>query len=138
MNILQALTTQNNINEQEKRTESSGKEIETALVFEDVMRKASLLVSSISMVGMIGGFVLLAYRLGFSLPDVSVIPLSKLASLSPLTLGLSLMSISIVLLAILPAIRVLLALGFYIKRRAALDILVALIVLCELLYSMLA
>ncbi|MBN1221114.1 MAG: DUF1634 domain-containing protein [Anaerolineae bacterium] len=102
------------------------------------MQRLSLVVSLGSLSLMMGGFVvkLLSGGIILSLPGVSVLPLAMLVHPSPGAVSLDMMSTGIVLLALLPTARVVLALWLYLQRGEVLNILAALIVLLELLLSM--
>jgi uncharacterized membrane protein len=103
---------------------------------EALMQKVSLVVSLVAVSLMIGGFVgHLISRGAFIMPGEAVLPLSTLVQFSEIPVNLATMSAGIVLLALLPTVRVLLALWLYARRRNLLDTLFALIVLLELLLS---
>jgi len=109
---------------------------ETNSDLEARMQKISLVTSLLGLGLMVFGFVdLLIHGASLSMPGM--------AALSPLTIGpgtrislsLALMSAGIVVLALLPILRVLLALSLYVRSRQMLNVLVALIVFVELLVS---
>jgi uncharacterized membrane protein len=103
---------------------------------EKVMKKASLVVSLVGLGLMIIGFIgVLIDPAPLSVPGASVLPLPTLMHLSQSPASLVTMSVGIVLLALLPTVRVALALWYYIRRRDALNTVAALIVVIELLLS---
>jgi hypothetical protein len=107
------------------------------LDLEERMRKVSQIVSAAAVLLMLAG--LLASILSgsaLSLPGGSVMPLRDFLQLPTHPLGSAAMSAGIVMLALLPVIRVLLALGIYVHQRVPIDALAALVVLVELLVSM--
>jgi hypothetical protein len=105
--------------------------------FEGTMQRVSLIVSLIGLGLMIAGFVdMLVIGASYSIPGGSVLPLPKLSHVSQVPVSLAAMSGGIVLLALLPALRVFLALWLYLRRHSMLNALVALIVFVELLLSM--
>ncbi len=104
---------------------------------EATMQRVSLIVSVVGLGLMLAGFVdMLIIGAAFSVPGGSVLPLLRLSHPSQVPASLVAMSAGIVLLALLPAIRVLLALWLYLRRHSILNTLVALIVFLELLLSM--
>lgn len=108
-----------------------------ALDLEGQMRKVSQIVSAGAVLLMLAG--LLGSMLSGSalaLPGGPVMPLQQFLQLPIHPLGLAAMSAGIVMLALLPVVRVLLALGIYVRQRVPIDALVALVVLVELLISM--
>jgi uncharacterized membrane protein len=103
---------------------------------EERMRKVSLVVSLLGLGLMCYGFVQTLFSgTAFSLPGHAVLPLKNLLSLPTASLGLVSMSAGVILLAMLPAIRVVLALWLYVRSRDPLSSAVALVVLLELLAS---
>lgn len=101
------------------------------------MRRVSQIVSAGAVLLMLAG--LLGSTLSGSalaLPGGPVMPLHQFLQLPIHPLGLAAMSAGIVMLALLPVVRVLLALGIYVRQRVPIDALVALVVLVELLISM--
>ena len=101
-----------------------------------LMQKFSLIVSLVALGVMIGGLV---GMLGSGTPvtaATATLPISAFYHIAQTPLWLATMSVGIILLAILPCMRVAVALWLYIRRKKALDTLVALIVLLELLLSM--
>jgi uncharacterized membrane protein len=104
---------------------------------EATTQRVSLSVSVVGLGLMLAGLVdMLIVGASFPLAGGSVLPLLKLLNPSQVPTSLVAMSTGIVLLALLPAIRVLLALWLYLRRHSILNTLVALIVLMELLLSM--
>jgi uncharacterized membrane protein len=107
------------------------------LDLEGQMRRVSQVLSAVAVALMLAG--LLGSMLSgsaLSLPGSSVMPLSDFLQLPVHPLGLAAMSAGIVMLALLPVIRVLLALGIYVRQRVPVNALTALVVLVELLISM--
>ena len=107
------------------------------LDLEGQMRRVSQVLSAVAVALMLAG--LLGSMLSgsaLSLPGSSVMPLSGFLQLPVHPLGLAAMSAGIVMLALLPVIRVLLALGIYVRQRVPVNALTALAVLVELLISM--
>ena len=101
------------------------------------MQRVSLIVSLIGLGLMIAGFVdMLVIGASHPIPGGSVLPLLKLSHVSQVPVSLAAMSEGIVLLALLPALRVFLALWLYLRRHSMLNALVALVVFLELLLSM--
>lgn len=101
------------------------------------MQKVSLVVSLMAVGLMIGGSV--AMLLGgtdLSLPGGSVLAFSALVHSSRAPASQVAMSAGILLLALLPLVRVLLALAFYTRWRRTLNAFVAILVFLELLVSM--
>ena len=104
---------------------------------EVAMKAASLAVSLLAVVLMLGGLLWYLAKEGLSLwPGSFVSPLSGL--LHPQRVGAPLLAMSagLVLLGLLPLLRVVLELRIYARRRWFLDVGVALIVLLELLTSL--
>ena len=103
---------------------------------ENGMKKVSLIVSLVGLSLMVIGFLdMMVNTASLSVPGASVLPLPALIHLSKLPLSLVTMSVGIVLLALLPTVRVALALWYYVRRHDALNIVAALIVVVELLLS---
>jgi hypothetical protein len=85
---------------------------------------------------MVAGLLIKVARMAsVSIPGSSSLSLVGLSELTHEPLSLDAMSVGILFLALLPAIRVLLASGEFIRRRETLSALAALIVLLELLVS---
>ncbi len=104
---------------------------------EVVMKRASLLVSLAALALMVGGLSAhLARERLAAWPGDAVIPLSGL--LHPLAADPAVLVVSagVLLLGLLPAMRVLLALGIYLGRRKSADVAVALVVILELAASL--
>jgi hypothetical protein len=118
-----------------KETESTDRR--PAGDLEATMQGVSLLVSLVGLGLMVAGFIdMLVVGASLSVPGRSVLALPKLVHPGQVPVSLTAMSAGIVLLALLPALRVLLALGLYLRRHNTLNALVALIVFLELLLSM--
>jgi hypothetical protein len=101
------------------------------------MQKVSLVVSLVGLGLMCLGFVgLLLGHASLLLPGDSVPSLSSLLSLHSVGMSVTAMSLGIVLLGLIPAIRVSLAGWLYVRMRDLLSAFIALIVLLELLLSM--
>jgi uncharacterized membrane protein len=116
--------------------ETTSSQVEAPDDLEERMQKVSLGVSLAGVSLMVAGFVdTLADKDSFSLPGGSVLPLPMFIHLSQVPVSLVAMSAGIILLALLPALRVLLALWLYFRRRDGLNTLAALIVFLELLLS---
>ena len=104
--------------------------------FEAMMRKVSLIVSLAALGLMIGG-LLVTLADGPHLTSATVaLPVSAFWHIAQAPPGLAAMSVGIILLALLPSVRVVLALWLYSRQRLGFDALVALVVLLELLLSM--
>lgn len=85
---------------------------------------------------MVAGLLIKVARMAsVSIPGGSSLSLVGLLELTHEPLSLDAMSVGILFLALLPAVRVLLASGEFIRRRETLSALAALIVLLELLVS---
>jgi uncharacterized membrane protein len=101
------------------------------------MQKVSLAVSLVALGLMIVGFVSTLLDQGSaSLSEDSGVSFSKLIRFRAVPPNLLAMSAGIVLLALLPCVRVVLAVWIYIRRKEIVNLLVALVVLLELLMSM--
>lgn len=101
------------------------------------MQRVSLVVSLFSLGLMAAGFVdIWLGGASLALPGAPALPLSNFISLSPGSLGLDAMSAGIVLLALLPVARVVLALWLYVRARDLLDSTAALVVILILLFSL--
>lgn len=108
-----------------------------ALDLEGQMRKVSQVVSAAAVGLMLAGLLAsIGAGSGLTLPGSSVMALHDLLKLPVHPLGLAAMSAGIILLALLPVVRVLLALALYTRRRAPVDAVAALVVFVELLVSM--
>ena len=100
------------------------------------MQKISLVTSLLGLGLMVFGFVdVLIHGIPLAIPGmVALSPLMiKLGTQIPL--GLATMSAGIMILALLPILRVLLALSLYLRNRQVLNVVVALLVFIELLVS---
>lgn len=112
-------------------TDNSPEEVEVA------MKGASLAVSLVAVVLMLGGLLWLLSDEGLSFwPGSSVTPLPAFRHPQKVSTPLLAMSAGLVLLGLLPVLRVALALRIYARRRKFTDVVVALIVLLELLASL--
>jgi uncharacterized membrane protein len=100
------------------------------------MQKVSLVVALVGIGLMASGFIKMLFdAAGFDIPGAAALPLGRLITLATSSLGLILTSAGIIVLGLLPAIRVILALGLYLHRRDRFSALIALIVFLELLVS---
>jgi hypothetical protein len=100
------------------------------------MKRASLIVSLVALGLMTAGFLdTLVKPAPLSVPGASVLPFPAWSHLSQSPASLIAMSLGIVLLALLPTVRVALALWYYVRRHDALNTVTALIVVVELLLS---
>lgn len=100
------------------------------------MQKISLLTSVISLGLMVFGFVdMLIHGTSPSIPGIAALSPLMITSATRIPLGLATMSAGIVVLALLPILRVLLALSLYLRNRQVLNVVVALLVFIELLVS---
>ncbi len=101
------------------------------------MRKISLVSSLVGLGLMVFGFVdVLIHGASLSMPGVAALSPAMIKSGVRLPLGLGAMSAGIVILALLPILRVLLALSLYLRSRQVLNVVVALTVFIELLLSL--
>jgi uncharacterized membrane protein len=101
------------------------------------MQKVSLLASAIGLGLMVSGFVyLIVSGASLSIPGPSALLPVALKSGVYLPVALAVMSLGIVLLALLPIVRVLLAMWLYGRRRDVLNALAACVVLIELVISL--
>ncbi len=117
----------------EKTTPS---QVEASGDLEERMQKVSLGMSLAGVSLMVAGFGdMLVNNASSSIPGGSVLPLPMFVHLSQVPVSLVAMSAGIVLLALLPTVRVLLALWLYLRHREVLNSLAALIVFLELLLS---
>lgn len=104
---------------------------------EVAMQKVSLAISVLSLGLMMAGMTLFLLRGNFvAVPGSSVLPASDFIHPLQYRTTMLVMSAGIILLALLPALRVLMALSLYIRSRVLINILAALIVLVELIFSM--
>jgi len=104
--------------------------------FDSVTRKISLVVSLLALGLMVGGLIATLRHSASLTAATKVLPLSAFRHIAQAPRGLLVMSTGIFLLALLPSVRVGLALYLYLRRRNLLEALIALVVLCELLLSM--
>ena len=119
-----------------KAGKSRPSEREAAERLENRMRKVSLVVSVLGLGLMSSGLVdMLVVADAYSMPGARVLPLDILINFPPRSIGLMLASAGVVLLGLLPAIRVLLALWLYLRLKALVSMVIAVIVLLELLLS---
>ena len=109
---------------------------EPQIDLEATMRKISLVTSLLGLGLMVFGFV------GFfvqgdplSIPGLSALSPLLIKSGTRISVSLVTMSAGIVILALLPMLRVLLALSIYLRSRQVLNVVVALLVFVELLMS---
>lgn len=103
---------------------------------ESRMQKVSLVVSVVGLGLMILGFVAQVITgSALSVPGSSVLSFVMLAHLSKAPLSLAAMSTGIILLALLPMIRVVLALWLYLNGHNLVNMAAALVVTLELLLS---
>ena len=104
---------------------------------EALMQKVSLVVSLVAL-GLMGFGLVDAWvhQASLILPGERALPLPVLVQLRAAPASLVAMSAGIVLLALLPTVRVLLALALYVRQRSILDTFTSLAVLLELLTSM--
>lgn len=108
-----------------------------ALNLEGQMRRVSQVVSAAAvglMLAGLSGSILSGSTL--ALPGGSVTPLHDLFQLPIHPIGLAAMSAGIIMLALLPVVRVFLALNIYARQRMPVNAFVALVVFVELLISM--
>jgi uncharacterized membrane protein len=102
---------------------------------ESRMQKISLVTSLIGL-GLMFGFVdMLAHGTSLSIPGTTALSLPMIKCGTRIPLSLLTMSVGIVVLALLPIVRVLLALSLYLRNRQVLNVVVALLVFIELLVS---
>jgi uncharacterized membrane protein len=103
---------------------------------ESRMQKISLVTSLIGLGLMVFGFVdMLAHGTSLSIPGTTALSLPMIKCGTRIPLSLLTMSVGIVVLALLPIVRVLLALSLYLRNRQVLNVVVALLVFIELLVS---
>ncbi|MEZ4766828.1 MAG: DUF1634 domain-containing protein [Caldilineales bacterium] len=107
------------------------------LDLEQHMRRVSQVVSAAAVGLMIAGAAATVLSgASLALPGGSVMALRDLLQLPIHPQALAAMSAGILMLALLPVLRVLLALGIYVRQRVLVNSIAALIVLVELLISM--
>ena len=100
------------------------------------MQKISLVTSLLGLGLMVFGFVdVLIHGVSLSIPGMVALSPLMIKSGGRIPLGLATMSAGIVVLALLPILRVLLALSLYLRNRQVLNVVVALLVFIELLLS---
>jgi uncharacterized membrane protein len=100
------------------------------------MQKISLVTSLVGLGLMAFGFADLIIRGdSLSIPGMTALSPLLIKPGTQMSLSLLAMSVGIVILALLPILRVLLALSLYIRNRQVLNVVVALIVFIELLAS---
>jgi uncharacterized membrane protein len=100
------------------------------------MQKISLVTSLVGVGLMVFGFAdFFAHGASLSIPGVAAVSPQLIQSGARLSPSLLAMSAGIVVLALLPILRVLLALSLYLRKRQVLNVMVALIVFVELLVS---
>jgi uncharacterized membrane protein len=100
------------------------------------MQKISLVSSLVGVGLMVFGFVdLIVHGASLSVPGMAAVTLQLLESGARISPSLLAMSAGIVVLALLPILRVLLALSLYLRKRQVLNVMVALIVFVELVVS---
>ncbi len=105
-------------------------------ILETTMRQVSAVVSVVAVVLMLFGFTsILLFDTTGSQAQVTLSP-PDIIWIGRAGWGLWAMSAGIVLLALLPTVRVLLALVLFLRSRAFVDVGVAFVVLLELLFSM--
>jgi uncharacterized membrane protein len=103
------------------------------------MKKISLVTSLLGLGLMVFGFMdVLVHGVSLSIPGVAALSPLMIESAPRIPLGLATMSAGIVVLALLPILRVLLALSLYLRNRQVLNVVVALLVFIELLVSVCA
>jgi uncharacterized membrane protein len=109
---------------------------ETRSDLEARMQKISLVTSLIGLGLMAFGFAdFFVHSAYLSIPGVTALSVPLIKSGAQISLSLLAMSAGIVILALLPILRVLLALALYLRNRQVLNVLVALLVFIELLLS---
>ena len=100
------------------------------------MQKISLVTSLLGLGLMVFGFAdLVMHGAPLSMPGVTALSPLLVKSGTRMSLSLLTMSAGIVVLALLPIVRVLLALSLYARNRQVLNMVVALLVFIELLVS---
>jgi uncharacterized membrane protein len=109
---------------------------ETPDDLEGTMKRVSLVLALVGFALMVAGLILmLSGGASFSSLGMSALSILPLAAWTHASLGLVLTSSGIILLALLPLVRVLLALRLYLKSQNLLDTGATLIVVLELLLS---
>lgn len=109
---------------------------ETQTGLEAKMQKISLVTSLLGLGLMVFGFVdLLIHGASLSMPGIAALSPLMIKSGTRISPSLLMMSAGIVVLALLPILRVLLALSLYLRDRQVLNVVVALLVFIELLLS---
>jgi hypothetical protein len=104
---------------------------------ESMMQKISLVTSLLGLGLMAFGFLdWLIHGGSLSVPGVAALPTMLVGAGTRVSPSLRLMSAGIVVLALLPVVRVLLALSLYLRNRQVLNVVVALLVFIELLVSL--
>ncbi len=104
---------------------------------ERIMHRVAVVVSVVAVLLMATGFgyTFLLHPMP-AIPGAPALPPGEVWHLDAPDWGIWAMSMGILLLALLPPLRVLLALVLFLRKRDLLDVAVALIVLAELLISM--
>ena len=101
------------------------------------MQKISLVTSLVGVGLMVFGFAdLITHGASLSIPGMTALSPQMIETGARISLSLLAMSAGIVVLALLPILRVLLALALYLRARQVLNVLVAVIVFVELLVSL--
>jgi uncharacterized membrane protein len=101
------------------------------------MQKISLVTSLVGVGLMVFGFAdLIMHGDSLSIPGMTALSPQLIESGARISLSLLAMSAGIVVLALLPILRVLLALVLYLRKRQVLNVVVAVIVFVELLVSL--
>lgn len=123
--------------ERERTHLAKGSGSSRAPELEITMQRVSLVVSVSAVLLMASGFLEFALIPGDSLilPGAPAVPLGQLLHPTVHTLGIELMSLGILVLAMLPAIRIALALTIYVRRHAWQNAMAAVSVLFILLLS---
>jgi len=103
---------------------------------EAAMRNVSLAASALASILMVAGLLDLWFAgMPGNLPAVPAVPLRSLLRLQGGTAGILALSAGIVLLSVVPTVRVVLALGIYLRQGRARSAVISLIVILELLVS---
>ncbi len=109
---------------------------DTQRTLEDNMQKISLVTSLLGLGLMVFGFAdLVIHGASLSMPGATALSPLLVRSWTRIPLSLLTMSAGIVVMAVLPILRVLLALWLYLWNRQVLNVVVALLVFVELLVS---